>query len=89
MATSIPIKDLKSTGKVLALCESEQEPVLVTKNGYPAFYLVKPEEMDALNRAADERELYALVERGERDFAEGRSSNAHEGISRMRARHGL
>ena len=89
MATSIPIKDLKSTGKVLELCESEADPVLVTKNGYPAFYLVKPQEMDALRASAAERELYSLVDHSLAQIARGELADAREGLAQMKERYGL
>ncbi|MGL4819379.1 MAG: type II toxin-antitoxin system Phd/YefM family antitoxin [Bacilli bacterium] len=34
MPKIIPIRDLKSTSTISALCQSTDEPIFVTKNGY-------------------------------------------------------
>ena len=86
---SIPVTDLKNTSATLTLCQEADEPILVTKNGRPALWLVKPEEMQQLQDAADRERLYRLVSHSERQWREGQASDALAGIEDMRARYGL
>ncbi len=39
MPAIVPIKDLKNTAKISALCEETDGPVYITKNGYGAMVL--------------------------------------------------
>ena len=87
--TSIPVTALKNTSDVTRLCQEQAEPVLVTKNGYPVFYLVKPEEYEALRASALRQQLYELVNHSEQQYRDGKASNASEGLAAMRERHGL
>lgn len=87
--TSIPVSDLKNTSATVALCQQVDEPILVTKNGHPAMWLVKPEEMQRLRDAAERERLYQTVAHSERQWHDGLATDAAEGISEMRARYGL
>ncbi|MCI1665972.1 MAG: type II toxin-antitoxin system Phd/YefM family antitoxin [Atopobiaceae bacterium] len=87
--TTIPIKDLKDTGKVSALVDKAEEPVLVTKNGYPKFYLVKADQMDAMELAAIRSELHSRLDRSERQYASGEYSDMRADVEALRKRHGL
>ena len=87
--TSIPVTALKNTSEVTQLCQEQADAVLVTKNGYPVFYLVKPEEYEALREAAQRQQLYELVNHSEQQYLEGRASSVSEGIAALRTRYGL
>lgn len=87
--TSIPVTALKNTSDVTRLCQEQSEAVLVTKNGYPVFYLVKPEEYEALRESSLRQQLYELVNHSEQQYRDGRASSVSDGLAAMRARHGL
>ena len=86
---SIPVTDLKNTSAVTEACLGADEPVLVTKNGRVAFWLVRPDEMERLREAAERERLHERALHSERQWREGRATDAAEGIAKMRARHGL
>ena len=86
---SIPVTDLKNTSATVTLCQESDSPVLVTKNGRPALWLVKPEEMQQLQDAAEREHLYRLVAHSERQWRDGLATDVSEDISEMRAKYGL
>ena len=87
--TSIPVSELKNTSAVSALCLGEMDPVLVTRNGRPAFWLVRNDEMERLREAEERDRLHQLVAHSERQWRDGLATDAAEGIARMRAKYGL
>ena len=89
MAVTIPIKDLKDTSGVADLCQSQDDPVQVTRNGRTAFYLVKPETMDAMERALAMQSLYARLEHSEAQFDEGVCTDYDTSMAELRNRHDL
>lgn len=86
---SIPVTDLKNTSAAVALCQESDDPVLVTKNGRPALWLVKPEEMQQLRDAAERERLHQLVAHSERQWRDGLATDAASDIEEMRAKYGL
>ncbi len=86
---SIPVTDLKNTSNVATICQEASEPVLVTKNGRPAFWLVKPEDMERLNACSEREQLRQAVDHSERQWREGAATDAMAGIAAMRDRYGL
>lgn len=87
--TSIPVTELKNTSATLSLCQQADEPILVTKNGRPALWLVSPEEMQRLQDAAGRESLYQAVSHSERQWRDGLATDAATGIELMRERYGL
>lgn len=49
----IPIKDFKDTAKISALCHEVDEPVHVTKNGYPDLVVMSSEVYEQLHGQAE------------------------------------
>ena len=86
---SIPVTELKNTSATLSLCQREADPILVTKNGRPALWLVSPEEMQRLQDAAGREALHQAVLHSERQWRNGLATDAAAGVEEMRARYGL
>ncbi len=87
--TSIPISELKNTTATMRLCQEADEPVLVTKNGRPAIWLVNDDEMQRLKDARDRDRLHQLVAHSERQWHDGLATDAAMGINQIRERYGL
>lgn len=81
----IPIRDLKDTAAVSALCKNSPTPICVTKNGYSEMIIMSPEVYDRIR-------LYDVLEKameGQQDIADGRSVRAKDAIQMLREKHGL
>ena len=89
MSICVPIKELKNTAEFTKTVQDASEPVVVTKNGTPAFVSMTKEHYDALCYEASRSRLYDEIERGEMDARTGRTVDARESIARMRERYGL
>lgn len=99
--TIIPIKDLKDTAKIDALCQSTNEPIYVTKNGYDSMvimgskafeaYLTEQRELAAAKalREFDLAETVADIQASEDDIAAGRIRDGFEMLEDLRATYGL
>ena len=87
--TSIPVTEPKNTSATLSLCQQTDDPILVTKNGRPAIWLVNPEEMQRLQDSARREALYQAVTHSERQWHDGLATDAAAGIAEVRKRYGL
>lgn len=85
MPHCIPIRDLKNTAEISQMCQQAREPIFITKNGY--------EDMVIMSAAVyDKMRLYSVYEKlvqAEQDIAEGRVTDAHASLARLRAKYGL
>lgn len=86
MPTILPIKDLKNTAKISALCEATDGPIFITKNGYGAMALMS---MRHYEEAFARAELHRDLDAAEADIAEGRVADAKTAMSDLRQRFGL
>jgi len=82
----IPIKDLKNTSEVSALCHRTPEPVFITKNGYGDMVLMS---METYERMVFLQDTYARLKEAEAGFAEGREMDAKESLRALRTKHGV
>ena len=87
--TTIPVTDLKNTSAVSALCRDSDEPILVTKNGRPDFWLVRPEDMERLLAAEERERLYQAVTHSEQQWRAGQATDMRADLAEMRQRYGL
>ena len=97
----IPIKDLKDTSKIDALCQSTDEPIYVTKNGYDSMVIMGSKAFEAY--LAEQRELavaqalrklelaetIADIQTSEDDIAAGRVRDGFEMLEELRSTYGL
>ena len=61
-----PIRDLKDTAKISALCKETDAPVFITKNGYGDMVVLS---MEAYENLQFESEVYAKLKEAERESA--------------------
>lgn len=88
-AICVPTKELKNTQGFTSTVQAADGPVIVTKNGKEAFVSMSLECYDALLREGARARLYESIDRAESDIAAGRTVDAHEKSSELRARYGL
>lgn len=81
----IPIRDLKNTAEISALCKQSATPIFITKNGYNDMVIMSAEVYDRLRVLS----VYEKLMEAERDIAEGRVLDAQTSLSDMRAKYGL
>ncbi len=83
--TCIPIRDLKNTAEISALCKQTGAPIFVTKNGYNDMVIMSAEVYDRIR-------LYTVYEKmmeAEADLQAGRVKDAKASLAGLRAKYGL
>ncbi len=83
--TCIPIRDLKNTAEISALCKQTGAPIFVTKNGYNDMVIMSAEVYDRIR-------LYTVYEKmmeAEADLQAGRVKDAKANLAGLRAKYGL
>lgn len=81
----IPIRDLKNTAEISALCKQSSSPIFITKNGYNDMVIMSAEVYDRIR-------LYTVYEKmmeAEADIQAGRVKDAKESLSGLRTKYGL
>ena len=86
MPRIVPIRDLKNTTAISTLCNEEEEPIFVTKNGYGDMVLMSMETYEISLFLAN---VYGKLEEAKDDMRNGRYSSVEDAISRIREKHGL
>lgn len=80
-----PMKDLRNTTEISALCHAKKEPLFITKNGYGDLVVMSIEMYEELvERAGTD----AAISEAEREFsAEGVLLDARETMTALRRKH--
>ena len=86
MPQIIPIKDLKDTTNVSALCHRTDEPIYVTKNGYGDMVLMSMELFETMRKKWD---VYSEIELSETQIKQGKTKNAKKALAEVKAKYGL
>lgn len=86
MPIIMPIKDLKDTAKISALCEASDEPIFITKNGYGAMVVMSVRHYEESMARA---ELFRDLDAAEADLEAGRVSDARESLATLRKEFGV
>ena len=81
----VPMRDLKDTVKIEALCAKENGPVFVTKNGYGRLVVMDIDYYEKMMRQMREAEL--LTE-GLSDLENGRTRPAADVLREGKAKYG-
>ena len=81
----LPISELKNTADISEICETENEPVYITKNGYGHLVIMT---LDTYERKMAKLELYEKLMKAEDDIAEGKISPAEEVFARLEKKYG-
>ena len=69
MPRIIPIRDLKNTSEISAMCHESDEPVFVTKNGYGDMVIMS---MDSYEKNMFMQEVGRKIAEAEDDIENGR-----------------
>ena len=85
MMQIVPMRDLKDTVRIEALCAEENGPVFVTKNGYGRLVVM---DIDYYERVVRQAQEAAVLAKGLDDLENGRLYSAEEVLSDMRRRYG-
>ena len=86
MPKIIPIRDLKNTSEISALCHSTNEPVYITKNGYGDMVIMSIEEYEKIMFL---RNMETKLLEAEEDFKKGKYENAETVLKDLSAEYGL
>ena len=86
MPQIIPIRDLKKTSELSALCKKANEPVFITKNGYGDMVIMS---METYERTLFTNDIYRKLEQGERSLEAGRTMDAFDSLRAARKKYEL
>ena len=81
----VPMRDLKDTVKIEALCAEENGPVFVTKNGYGRLVVMDIEYYERTMRQIQEASALA---KGLDDLEKGKVREGKSVLSEMRSKYG-
>ena len=85
----VPITEMKDTAAFSRMIETEDDPVIVTKNGRESMVVLTPAAFEALRLESARTVLYERIDRAEQDFAAGRVVDGFEAMGRIREKYGL
>jgi PHD/YefM family antitoxin component YafN of YafNO toxin-antitoxin module len=86
MPQIIPIRDLKKTSELSALCRQAKEPVFITKNGYGDMVIMS---METYEKSMFVNEVYRKLEEGEKSIQSGDVLDGFDSLKAIREKHGL
>ena len=84
MPAIVPIRDLKDTAKISALCKETDAPVFITKNGYGELVLMS---IATYERTLARQEVFDRIDEAERQFSAGQTRDAFASLAELRAKH--
>ena len=87
--TVVPITEMKDTAAFSRMIETEDDPVIVKKNGRESMVVLTPAAFEALRLESARTVLYERIDRAEQDFAAGRVVDGFEAMGRIREKYGL
>ena len=86
MPRIIPIRDLKNTSEISALCHSTDAPVFITKNGYGDMVIMSMEAYEKTMFLQTVSEKLALAEK---QIEDGKVIDAADSLKALRGKYGL
>ena len=86
MPQIIPIKDLKDTSNISAMCNHSKEPIYITKNGYGDMVIMS---MKAYEEHLAMLEVYTKLANSESEVREGKVLDARESLSKLREKYNV
>ena len=86
MPQIIPIKDLKNTAEISAMCHQSNDPVFITKNGYGDMVIMS---MEAYERAFIMLDVQQKLKEAKDDVAAGRTLDAESALQKVKEAYGL
>ena len=82
----VPMRDLKDTVKIEAMCSEENGPVFVTKNGYGRLVIM---DIEYFERTMNKLYEAAALAKGIDDSEYGRTRSGEDVLQEMRLKYGL
>ncbi|WP_139652052.1 type II toxin-antitoxin system prevent-host-death family antitoxin [Raoultibacter phocaeensis] len=89
MPTCIPIKDIRDTAAFAELVETSPGPVIVTKNGYDQFVVIRSSDYDEIRELQAKNRIMERMLVAERERAAGSHTSAEDSIASLRAHYGI
>ena len=86
MPQIVPIRDLKNTANISALCHESNEPIFITKNGYGDMVIMS---METFEKDAFFSRLYDNLDAAELDVKEGRITDVDNAVRELKAKKNL
>ena len=86
MPQIIPIRDLKNTSEISAMCNSSNEPVFITKNGYGDMVVMSMETYEKNMLVHDVEEKLSEAEEA---ISKGEVRDARKALSDLRKQYEL
>ncbi|MBQ5347858.1 MAG: type II toxin-antitoxin system Phd/YefM family antitoxin [Ruminococcus sp.] len=86
MPRIIPIRDLKNTSEISALCHNTDAPVFITKNGYGDMVIMSMEAYENAMFLQNVTEKLALAEK---QIEKGNVIDASDSLNALRGKYGL
>ena len=84
--TIVPMRDLKDTVKIEALCAKENGPVFITKNGYGKLVVM---EVECFERIMNQTFEAKAINEGLSDMENGRVKDGESVRQEMKRKYGL
>ena len=84
MPTILPIRDLKDTAKISALCRETDAPVFITKNGYGDLVVMS---MARYERSLARLDVFDRLDEAERQLAADQTRDAFSSLAELRQKH--
>ena len=86
MPQIVPIRDLKNTAHISALCHESCEPIFIAKNGYGDMVIMS---METFEKNAFFSRLYDNLDTAELDVKEGRITDVDNAVRELKAKKNL
>lgn len=89
MAISVPIRDLKNTAAFAKTVEESSQPVIVTRNGYDEFVVMRSSDYEQMVEELAKAKLLRVLAEAERDYRDGNFVDEPVFVQQIRAKYGL
>ena len=86
MPQIVPIRDLKNTAHISALCHESCEPIFITKNGYGDMVIMS---METFERNSFFDRLYDSLHAAEQDVQEDRVTDVDDAVAELKSKYDL
>ncbi len=86
MPQIIPIKDLKNTSEISALCHRSKEPIFVTKNGYGDMVIMSMQMYEEKMLMLD---VYSKLAAAQKQADDGKVLDGDASLKGIREKYGL
>ena len=84
MPRIIPIKELKNTSEISALCHETDEPVFITKNGFGDLVIMS---METYEKTICLQSAHSKLEQAERGTESEHTKNAGQSLQALQLKH--